>query len=787
MSRRRPAVPSFLCLVICALTASNVHAALTLYLDAGGGTATWDNSTTPDWLTNPGDPTSTTTWIDGAGAYFQGTPGTVDVSGTINSLSFLTFGVDGYTLGSAPDVGTITLDSIAGIGYSTTAITTGAGNDTINATLVGSLPGSMGIMKYGDGTLTLNGTNTFSGSAEVNQGAIILGNQNALQNANVLLYGGTLRFGSLSSATLAGLDGNSSQSLSLTNDGSQPVALTLGNNNYSGYCNLFLTGSGSLTKVGSGTLILAGYGNTYFGDTKIIGGNIAIASSNALWGSTLDYNNYGGMLALPTNGYQSTTLGGLKGSQGLSLPDNGPSTVALSVGANDQSTTYSGALSGNGLLAKIGNGTWTLSGANVHTGATVVASGTLNLANPLALQYSTLVLGSSLSVANPAGGQTVYSGGTATFDPGVSGHAFTIGGLSGWVALSLQDGPNGTGNPISLSVGNNNASATCYGNISGTGSLTKVGSGTLAFQSTNSYSGDTKISGGTLTLGSASNGLPSSTLDYNNYGGVLNFGGTIAMLGGLKGSQPLVLANVSGAAVALSVGNNNQSTSYSGPISGPPGASLSKVGSGTLTLYANNCDTVLGTGTLQVGDCYGFETGTLDAEGGSLSPGTWPWFSLGGLKGSGNLSLNGVAVSVGYNSQSTTYSGVLAGTASIEKTGSGTLTLGGANTFNGTTTITSGSIILANQNALQNSTFAGGNLQFDPSVSGHAFTLGGLSGGVSALMDIAGNPVALSVGNNNQSTTVTGNIVGPAGSSFRKVGSGTLTLNTTLNVPQRGH
>ena len=68
-------------------------------------------------------------------------------------------------------------------------------------------------------------------------------------------------------------------------------------------------------------------------------------------------------------------------------------------------------------------------------------------------------------------------------------------------------------------------------------------------------------------------------------------------------------------------------------------------------------------------------------------------------------------------------------------TSSGTLTLSGTNTFTGTTGIINGyTLILANTNALQNSTYqggeyntdGGGNLVFDSSVSSHAFTFGGL-------------------------------------------------------------
>jgi len=66
--------------------------------------------------------------------------------------------------------------------------------------------------------------------------------------------------------------------------------------------------------------------------------------------------------------------------------------------------------------------------------------------------------------------------------------------------------------------------------------------------------------------------LQYSTLDYASYGGFVNFGAlTSAVLGGLKGGQYLLLANDSAMPVTLSVGNNGQSTNYSGRLDGAGG------------------------------------------------------------------------------------------------------------------------------------------------------------------------------------------------------------------------
>ena len=122
----------------------------------------------------------------------------------------------------------------------------------------------------------------------------------------------------------------------------------------------------------------------------------------------------------------------------------------------------------------------------------------------------------------------------------------------------------------------------------------------------------------------------------------------------------------------------------------------------------------------------------------------------------------------------------------ITKLGAGTLALSGANTYSGATTITTGTLNLSNQNAVQSSTLTmgGGTLVFDQSVSGNAFTFGGLAAASAgagyniALLNNAGSPaaVALTVGGNNANTTYAGVLSGTGG-SLTKVGTGTLILS----------
>jgi autotransporter-associated beta strand protein len=165
-----------------------------------------------------------------------------------------------------------------------------------------------------------------------------------------------------------------------------------------------------------------------------------------------------------------------------------------------------------------------------------------------------------------------------------------------------------------------------------------------------------------------------------------------------------------------------------------------------------------------------------------------PGVSVGSIEGSGNVFLGSNTLTTGTNNASTVFSGVIQdgtgfnlgnpGTGgSLAKTGTGMLTLAGANTFTGNTAVTGGLLNLSNGLALQNSTLTTAGIVFDSSVASHAFTIGGLSGsGNIALEDNAEtpNPVALSIGNNGANTTYSGTLSG--GGSLMKIGAGTLTL-----------
>jgi len=208
--------------------------------------------------------------------------------------------------------------------------------------------------------------------------------------------------------------------------------------------------------------------------------------------------------------------------------------------------------------------------------------------------------------------------------------------------------------------------------ITGNGTVTLSGTGTVTLTGANSYFGLTTLgSGATLVVGNAT-ALQNSTVDVTN--GTLNFapGTTAATLGGLEGSNSapgLVLANAGGAAVTLTVGGNNGTTTFSGNISGPGGIAM--VGTGALTLLNVNYTgtTAVNAGTMTItgnigssGNLAGAITangGTLNVNGAALYAPSLTQNSNGGnvfLTGNGTISLSGA---LGVNADNQDFDGVV--------------------------------------------------------------------------------------------------------------------------------
>jgi autotransporter-associated beta strand protein len=330
------------------------------------------------------------------------------------------------------------------------------------------------------------------------------------------------------------------------------------------------TGEVTLVKSGAGTTVLAG-NNTFSGKTYVGAGKLSIAAESAL-----------GVVAGGGAADQLTLAGGtLLTTATMTIDDaNRGITLAPAGGTFEVSTgvlTVANVIAGPGDLTKTGSGTLALNAANTFTGETVLSAGGLALGHVNALQHSTLVANNTALTFTAAGTNT-----------------YNLGGLRGAGNISL--GAN------SISIGANNTANQYTGVISGTGGVTKVGTGVQNFTNANSYSGTTLLSEGYLGIYHA-NALQNSTLDTgaSSDSKAVIFGPTSSTynIGALQGADDLDMGLNS-----ISVGAKNTSTTFSGAIISAFNGNVTKFGAGTWTLTGTNTyggSTTVSGGVLQVG------------------------------------------------------------------------------------------------------------------------------------------------------------------------------------------
>jgi autotransporter-associated beta strand protein len=147
---------------------------------------------------------------------------------------------------------------------------------------------------------------------------------------------------------------------------------------------------------------------------------LQVANVNALQSATLDMAAGDlGTVEFTVAGTNTYSLGGLQGARNLAFGGN-----SLSVGGNNQSTTYSGILSGSGVFSKVGNGTLTLSGSNSTSGGTTVSAGGLRLNGSIAGGLNVAAI-ATLSGTGTIGGNATIAG---THSPGNSPGVQTFNG-----------------------------------------------------------------------------------------------------------------------------------------------------------------------------------------------------------------------------------------------------------------------------------------------------------------------------------------------------------------------
>ncbi|EDL7503044.1 AIDA autotransporter-like protein ShdA [Salmonella enterica subsp. enterica serovar Kentucky] len=548
------------------------------------------------------------------------------------------------------------------------------------------------LIKQGAGTLILNAENTYTGGTTISGGTLVATNVDALGSGDV------------------------------TDDATLEL-------NTGGTFDNAIGGSGNVVKSGADTLTLSD-SNSYTGGTTISGGTLVASNVEALGtgdvtnNATLELNtggdfinNIGGTGRVEKSGDDTLTLSGSNTYTGGTLI-NGGTLVASNVEAlgtgdvTDNATlalntggTFDNAISGSGQVVKSGDETLTLSGTNSYTGGTTISGGTLVATNVEALGSGDVTDDATLEL-NTGG----------TFDNAISGSGqvvksgdkmLTLSGANSYSGGTLiSDGTLVASNVEALGTGDvtNNATLALNtggdftNNISGSGQVVKSGDDTLTLSGANSYTGGTTISGGTLVAtnvdalgtGDVTN---SSTLELNTGG---TFDNAISGSGQVvkSGDETLTLSgsNTYTGGTLISGGTlvaTNVDALGTGDVT--DNATLELNTGGTFDNVISGSGQVVKSGddTLTLSGANSYTGGTL------ISGGTLVATSVEAL-GSGDVTDNAV---LELNTGGT-FDNAISGSGQVVKSGDKTLTLSGANSYTGGTTISGGTLVASNVEAL---------------------------------------------------------------------------------------
>ncbi len=512
--------------------------------------------------------------------------------------------VDGLNIGN--------LISLVGAGL------TVQGNNA--TTLSGAISGGGGLSKTGTGSLTLGGANTgYTGTTTLSAGSLLVSNDHSLGSGALNTAAGT-RLDSTADVTLAnniGLDG------ALNVLGSH--ALTLGGE---------LSGAGGITKSGTASLTLSG-NNRNSGNTLLNGGSLFVGNNAALGtgalitaaGTTLDAStavalanavslggnlnvggsadlSLGGLISgagsLVKNGTANLTLNGSNSFSGGTFLNAGTLTLGNANGLGRGALTVHGAATlDNSTVLDIGNaitlnaGLTVAGNYNLSLGGTIDGAGSLtkNGWSDLRLEGNNTFTGALNIVSGSVTADNIHALGNtsgANISPGASLHLSrdaSLAALSGGGSVQLMG--NNT-----LTVGGIDSSSTFAGNLSDSGGLIKVGTGTLELTGSNGFAGNTAINGGTLNLGGW---LRSSQVNVNT-------GATFTGNGLAQGA-----VNVgSGGHLALSTGKTLSAGSLT--LAAGSNVDVALAGPGTTPLMSIGGNLTL-DGYLNVTDAGGFGVG----------------------------------------------------------------------------------------------------------------------------------------------------------------------------------
>jgi autotransporter-associated beta strand protein len=673
------------------------------------------------------------------------------------------------------------------------------------------ISGTGTVTKQNASNLTLAGNNTYTGNTTVTGGIVtftgdttalggniidnsaVVFNQAADSAFNQVISGtGTVTKDNASNLTLAG-NNTYGGDTTVTNGTVTFTGATNGlggnivdnaavvfNQNANSSYNQVISGTGTVTKDGTGNLTLSG-NNTYGGTTTVTGGTVTFTGSTSGLTGTMTNNSavvfnqaadsafnqvISGTGTLTKQNASNLTLAGNNTYTGDTTVTAGTLTFTgdtTALGGNiidnaavvfDQAanSAFNQVISGTGTVTKQNTGNLTLAGNNIYSGTTTVTGGTLTFTGSTSGLTGTMTNNSAVvfnQAANSAFNQVISGTGTITKD-GASNLTLSANNTYTGVTtitngtLTFTGDTSGLGGNIvnNAALVFNQIANSSYGQaISGTGTVTKTGTGSLTLSGNSTYSGLTTVTNGTLIL----------------------TGNTSGITGAIVNNSHLVFNPVA-------------NTSFNRGISGT--GDFVKNGATTLTLAGPN--TWTGNTTINAGVLAAplSSSTALTVNGGGSFRLTGN-STIGSLTGAGTVNLQAFTLTSGTNNASTTYTGVMSGTGGFTKTGSGTTTFTAANTYTGTTTINGGTLI--NNGSLQSPVSIGAGGTYQGTGSSRTVTNAGSI--------VPGNGIGSMVVNGNFEQTATGIFfaqIAPNNTSDLLSVTGSAAIAGALNIQTLG-
>ena len=626
----------------------------------------------------------------------------------------------------------------------------------------GVISGAFGLTKTGANTLTLSGASTFTGPIAVNAGTLKAGVVSVANTSGAFGNNAAITMANVAGATLD-ITGFNTQIGSLTGGGATggnvtlgTATLTIGGNSTSpaAYDGV-ISGTGGITKIGTGTLTLT-RGSSYTGATTVSAGVLNIRNATATGTTAGGISVAGGAAreiqggiavgaeALTLNGTGVSSGGALRsisgansyagaitlGSSGVRVNSDTAATAltltggvtgtgfALTVGgAGDTTFNTTGINTGAaGTLTKDGSGTLTINAASNYTGLTTINNGIVKIGNATALGSAT---NASVTFGPSASASTKLQ---------LNNISLTLVGLNTDATPGTPVVENGTAGAATLTVNNagaNTFAGTLADGAAGTLALTKGAAGTLTLTGANTYTGATTVSAGVLNIQNA------TALGTTAGATAVTSGAALELQGGIAVGAEALTLNGTGVSAGGALRSISGANSYAGAIT---------LGSSGVRINSDTASTAL---TL---------TGGITGTGNALT--------IGGT-GDTTLNTNGVNTSTG---------------GTLTKDGTGKLTLNAASDYTGTTTVSAG--VLNIQNATALGTTAGATAV----TSGAALELqGGIAVGAEALTL---NGTGVSAGGALRSVSGTNSYAGAVtlGSSGVRINSDANTLTLTGGV-----